>query len=157
MIEVEVPNFGEIRLSSLVMDYNGTLAVDGHLLPGVAERLTALSRSLSLYVVTADTFGTAKAQLQGLPVSVEVLRGGESQAAEKALFVRKLGEEQTAAVGNGRNDSLMLAAARVGVAVVLREGAATAAIAAADVFTSDITDALDLFLNPLRLKATLRG
>ncbi|NOZ13291.1 MAG: HAD hydrolase family protein [Acidobacteria bacterium] len=157
MIEIEVPDFGNVHLESLVMDFNGTLAVDGQLLEGVPERLRAVSEFLSLYVITADTFGTVKAQLGDLPVSVQILRAGENQAAEKAAFVRHLGKSETAAIGNGRNDRLMLAEAGVGVAVILREGAAPETVAAADIVSCDICGALELFLNPMRLKATLRS
>lgn len=34
------------RFTYLVLDFTGTLALDGVLLPGVAERLTALAKSL---------------------------------------------------------------------------------------------------------------
>ncbi len=157
MIETEIPYFGKIQLKSLVMDYNGTLAVDGKLLPGVAERLRILASRLSLFVVTADTFGTATAELQALPVEVVVLQSADGQAKAKEAFVADLGATHTAAVGNGRNDCFMLAKARVGVAVVVDEGAAVSTLTAADIVTRHIEDALDLFIHPLRLKATLRG
>ena len=157
MIEIEIPEFGKVELKFLVMDYNGTLALDGQLLPGVAGRLQALSSRLSLFVVTADTFGTAKEQLHGLPVEVVVLSGPDGQAKAKEKFVCELGAAQVAAIGNGRNDRLMLNAARVGIALVLQEGASTESVAAADMVATDINNAMDLFLYPLRLKATLRG
>lgn len=157
MVQLEIPEFGKIELESLVMDYNGTLAVDGELQPGVANRLRILSTKLSLYVLTADTFGTVKSRLKSLPVEIVVLKGSDNQAKAKEAFVAKLGASQTAAIGNGRNDRLMVARARVGVAVMLSEGASTATVTAADVVVAKIEDALDLFLNPLRLKATLRG
>jgi soluble P-type ATPase len=50
----------------------------------------------------------------------------------------------------------MLKAARVGVAVCLREGCAADAAKAAEVLVISAADALDLLLNPMRLKATLR-
>jgi len=157
VIKIEIPDFGKIEFKSLVMDYNGTLARDGQLLSGVAERLRALSQLLSLFVVTADTFGTVKSQLQLLPVEVVVLQGSDSQAEAKERFILELGAKQTAAIGNGRNDRLMLAKACVGITVVLEEGASTTTLAAADIVVGGIGDALDLFLHPLRLKATLRG
>ncbi|KAA3658736.1 MAG: ATPase P, partial [Chloroflexi bacterium] len=36
MIEVNIPDFGQLALDYLVLDFNGTLAVDGRLLPTVA-------------------------------------------------------------------------------------------------------------------------
>ena len=68
MIEVAIPGDGMLRLSFLVLDYNGTLACNGILLDGVAERLIALSKNLSIHVVTADTFGTVEATLKSLPL-----------------------------------------------------------------------------------------
>jgi soluble P-type ATPase len=50
----------------------------------------------------------------------------------------------------------MLKAAAIGIAVLGHEGAASEAIAAADVVVFDIVDAIDMLLNPKRLIATLR-
>jgi len=50
----------------------------------------------------------------------------------------------------------MLKTARIGVAVCLNEGCAVDAIQSADILVTSATDALDLLLNPKRLKATLR-
>ena len=47
MIDIDIPGFGEIHLSDLVCDYNGTLALDGALLPGVAEALSRLASSFA--------------------------------------------------------------------------------------------------------------
>jgi P-type E1-E2 ATPase len=156
MISQTIPGFGTLRLQHLVLDYNGTLALDGRLLAGVRPRLRALACLLSLHVVTADTFGTARRALQGLPCKVVVL-SAERQDTAKARYVRALGGRRTACIGNGRNDRLMLRAARLGIAVVGGEAGAAAALAAADVVAPSITAALDLLLKPLRLTATLRA
>jgi len=58
MISLEIPGFGPLELRHLVCDYNGTLALDGQLLSGVAERVSALAAQLDVHVITADTFGT---------------------------------------------------------------------------------------------------
>lgn len=155
MIAIEVPGFGALRLEHLVLDFNGTLAVDGELLPGVAERLTALAARLSVHVMTADTHGTAARVLARLPCSLAVAPPSR-QAEAKRRFVESLGAERVGAIGNGRNDRLMLAAARLGIAVLQREGAAAEALAAADIVVPAIEDALDLLVHPLRLVATLR-
>jgi len=60
------------------------------------------------------------------------------------------------ALGNGNNDRRMLAAAKVGVAVLEGEGCAGEAIRSADVVVRSACSGLDLLLVPLRLKATLR-
>ncbi|HXZ53750.1 MAG TPA: hypothetical protein VEH51_17305 [Burkholderiales bacterium] len=155
-MKIEIPGFGVLRVDHLVLHYNGTLAVDGRLLPGVRTRLRALARSLELHVVTADTFGSVRRAMSKVPCRVAVL-GQSRQDAAKARYVRALGARRTACIGNGRNDAAMLRAARLGIALVQREGAAAAALRAADVAAPSIADALDLFLHPLRLKATLRS
>jgi P-type E1-E2 ATPase len=154
MLIVDVPGRGQIQFSHLVLDLNGTLAVDGRVPDAVARRLRALSERLHVQVVTADTFGTA-ARLEGLGTQVHVLPPGDHVEA-KAVFVRTLGAATTAAIGNGSNDALMLREAGLGIAVVGREGAAGAAVRAADIVVTRIEDALDLLLTPTRLIATLR-
>ena len=156
MIEVAVPEHAKLNLENLVLDYNGTLACDGALLAGVRERLEQLSDRIAIHVVTADTFGTTRIELEGLPCHLTVLSPG-GQAEAKAAHVRGLGADRTACIGNGRNDRLMLATAALGIAVLQEEGAAKDSLMAAHVICRDIREALDLLLVPLRLTATLRG
>lgn len=156
MVSVAIPGFGTLRLTHLVLDYNGTLALDGRLLRGMRARLKQLAPSIGIHVVTADTFGKARSQLRGVDCRLEVLRGaGEDRA--KAAYVRSLGPSRVACIGNGRNDRLMLRLAAVGIAVLQAEGASAETLAAADLVVPCATDALDLFLHPRRLMATLRS
>ncbi len=155
MLNIPIPGRRPLELSDLVLDYNGTLALDGSLLPGVAERLGTLAKSLGVHVLTADTHGTVAGMLAGLPVRLTVIAPG-GQALAKRDFVEGLGAAGVAAMGNGANDRLMLACAALGVLVIGPEGATGAAVAAADVVVTGILAGLDLLLNPLRLAATLR-
>jgi P-type E1-E2 ATPase len=155
MLSLQIPGFGALTLAHLVLDYNGTLAVDGVLLPGVKDALNALSASLEVHVVTADTFGRAAAGLEGINCRLDVLPEGRQDQA-KAGFVSRLGAPLTVCIGNGRNDALMLADAALGIAVILAEGASPASLTAADIVCTDILAALDLLRHPLRLTATLR-
>lgn len=156
MIEVEIPGWGEIALKYLVLDYNGTLAVDGRIIDGVKERLTALAQELEIHVLTADTFGKARAGLKGVPCQLSILPPG-GQDSGKRDFVRNLGSAHTVSVGNGRNDGLMLKESALGIAVILGEGAAMETVACGDVIFSDILAALEILDHPLRLTATLRS
>lgn len=156
MIEISIPGYGRLHFKYLVLDYNGTLAVDGECAPGVKCALRALARDLEIHVLTADTFGKVKTQLEGVPCSLSVLPL-EQQDAGKRDYVKKLGPRHTVCMGNGRNDRLMLKEAALGVAVVLREGAAVETILSADVVCTDILSALELLTNHLRLTATLRA
>ena len=151
-ITLELPGGTPRTFTDLVLDYTGTLSLDGKLLPGIAERLERLARAVRITVLTADTFGKAKSQLAGLPVEVRIVQTGR----DKAEFVKKLGAERVIAIGNGRNDVTIMTLAGLGIAVIGSEGAAGELLHVADVVTRDIHDALDLITNPLRLKATLR-
>ena len=63
MIEVDIPGYGALSLRHLVCDFNGTLALDGKLIDGVAYRISELSRLIHVHILTADTYGTAKEAL----------------------------------------------------------------------------------------------
>jgi soluble P-type ATPase len=136
----------------LVLDFTGTLSLDGTLLPGVEERLEALARSLEITILTADTFGTAREATQGLPVAFQIIRDG----GEKARLVQTMGPQEVIAIGNGRNDVPMARLAGLSVAVMGPEGVASELVEASTITVRHILDALDLLLNPTRLKATLR-
>ena len=156
MIEIDIPGYRPLRLTDLVCDYNGTLAVDGGLLGGVSAALTRIATELRVHVITADTFGTVSRELAGLAVNVVPIPA-DYQAEAKLAFVTGLGPDGVVAIGNGRNDRMMLAAVAVGIAVVQAEGAAGQAILCADVVAPGILDALGLLRNPQRLVATLRS
>ena len=156
VLSIPIPGFGSLTLDHLVLDYNGTLAVDGVLVPGVKEALNTLSETIAVHVVTADTFGLAAEGLQGVNCKLTVLEKG-SQDQAKADFVNRLGPDRTVSIGNGRNDALMLSASGLGIVVILAEGACSVSLNAADVVCTDIIHALDLLMHPLRLTATLRS
>ncbi|RUA03326.1 MAG: ATPase P [Deltaproteobacteria bacterium] len=156
MIKIEIPGFGKLVLAHVVFDYNGTLAVDGEVIAGVKTALRSLADRLTIHILTADTFGKVKSRLSDLPCEISILPPGE-QDVGKRDFIQSLGAEKTVAMGNGRNDRLMLQAAALGIAVILGEGASAQTLSMADVVCTDILDALALLENPLRLVATLRS
>lgn len=155
MLQIELPGSTELCLKDLVLDFNGTLACDGELITGVRERLLLLSKQLQIHVITADTFGSVGREMTAVPCETAIIPG-EAQKEAKLLYIEELGAQTVVAVGNGRNDQLMLKAARLGMVTVQAEGAAIDAMLAADLVVSDILAALDLLLKPQRLVATLR-
>ena len=156
MLETSIPGYRTLLISYLVLDYNGTIACDGHLLPGVRERLEALSKTVSIHILTADTFGSVEKEMTGIPCEVVVI-GKANQTQAKAEYVHQLDAQKTVSVGNGRNDAGMLKEAALGIAVIQEEGATVETLLAADIVTHSILDALDLLLHPVRLTATLRS
>ena len=155
-IDIDIPDFRHLQLEHLVLDFNGTLAQDGLLLPGVASRLRQLAELVQIHVVTADTCGNAEHELRGLPVTLTLLPP-ESQIKAKRFYALRLGSDKVAAIGNGRNDLQLLATASLGILVLQREGAFGGCFASSAVVTTSVLDALDLLINPRRLVATLRG
>jgi P-type E1-E2 ATPase len=153
MIEVEVAG-AAYHVEHVVLDFNGTIAYEGQVDPGVLERMNELSTSVTLHVVTADTFGSARAQLAGTACQVQVLRS-EDHTAEKAAHVAAL-SGRSVAIGNGANDAGMLDAADVAMAVIGPEGCAGLLLARADIVLPNITAAFAILLQPTMLRATLR-
>ncbi len=155
MIENEVPGMGKYQLEHLVLDVNGTIACDGHLIPGVEEKLSALSGKIHVHLVTADTYGMQAGIDETLGLKSECI-GPACQAKQKLEYVRRLGSRSVAAIGNGANDGLMLKEAALGILVIGREGASVEAMQCAGIVVADINHALELLLHPKRVAATLR-
>lgn len=155
MLKITIPGDRDFNFAHLVLDFNGTLACNGHLLPGVPERLEHLAGKLTLHILTADTHGSVARETASCSVSLATLPEAAQDRAKEA-YILQLGAEQVVAVGNGRNDRLMLARAALGIAVIQSEGAATDTLMAADLVVPNILAALDLLIRPQRLSATLR-
>jgi P-type E1-E2 ATPase len=152
VIVCEVPGRDPLRLEIVLLDQNGTLTDRGEPIAGVAELLRALAERVEVRILSADTFGTLREVARSLGARAQEVQTGE----EKAAVVAGLGAERCVAIGNGANDAAMLAAAALGIAVLGPEGAAGAAVRAADVVCSSIADALALLLDERALAATLR-
>lgn len=114
MITVDIPGSEKLELEDLVLDYNGTIAADGELIGGIKKRLVRLAKELTIYVVTADTHGSAEKKLMQLPCTLEVLPPGV-QDEQKRKVIRRLGTKTTVSIGNGRNDALMLKESILGI------------------------------------------
>jgi P-type E1-E2 ATPase len=155
MIRFNIPGVGDYNLEHLVMDVNGTLAVDGQLIDGVAVKIAALRSVLTIHLLTADTHGrqTVIDQQLGL-TAVRITPGGE--ALQKADYVRRLGSEKVTAIGQGANDAEMLMSARLGICVMSVEGVAKETLLASDLVAPTILSALELHEKPMRIVASLR-
>ncbi|MGH2493640.1 MAG: HAD family hydrolase [Ktedonobacteraceae bacterium] len=153
MIRIDIPGRGIVELTHAVFDVNGTIAVDGILIAGVAERLQSLREHLSIHILTAGTHGNLAEIEQSLGIPLQIISTGE----DKARFVQQLGPEHVIAFGNGSNDTAMLRLSAIGIAVFATEGVSLRALQAADALVHGPLDAIDLVLNPKRLIATLRA
>jgi len=154
-VEINIPNYKKLSISNIVLDYNGTIAKDGILKKSVKKLLPLLSKNYTLHVITADTFGSVKSEVSGFDVRVKVLNS-KNHTQEKADYIKSLGKKSCVAIGNGKNDALMLKNAALGVAIIGDEGCATSTLMQSDLVCKSIGDALELFVNKKRLVATLR-
>lgn len=156
MIEITIPGRTPLQLNHLVLDYNGTLALDGELLKQCIPALKKLQEKLTIHVLTADTYGTVKEKTSLLQCEVQII-GADNQEMEKLHFIKELNSKNVVAMGNGRNDLLMLREAALGIGLIQQEGAYGQTIMNADIICTNIVDALTLLTNESRLIATLRN
>jgi P-type E1-E2 ATPase len=155
VIELSIPGRGSLRLQHLVTDVNGTLAVDGQLIDGVARQIGLLKEQLTIHLLTADTHGRQAALDRQLNLTAVRIQPG-NEAAQKADYVRGLGAETVVALGQGANDAGMLREAALGICILSQEGVAVETLLCADLLMPDIATALELFDHPLRIVASLR-
>jgi soluble P-type ATPase len=155
MIRISIPGWGNIEIEHIILDLNGTIATDGKISSEVKEKIDSLSDKAKIYILTADTHGTVSEETSGM--GVELLKVSEKDSSEVKLRVlESLDPTKTVAIGNGNNDHLILEEAALGIAVIGDEGLSISTMKEADIVVRNIIDALDLFLKPKRLTATLR-
>ena len=155
-MKIVIPEYKTLDIDTLFLDFNGTIAVDGIIPAGVKQRLTALAEVFRIYILTADTKGNAKDQCEGLPVILQTFPTGNAREYKKEL-IKATGSKHCAAMGNGRNDELMLKEAALSIAIMDKEGMYGRLFKEADLCVRSMQDGLDLFLYPNRIIAGLRG
>ena len=154
-MKLEIPGYGTLEIENIVMDFNGTIAVDGKMKESVKRRISLLAGKYKVYIITADTQGTAVKELNGLPISLKIFDNSSAGECKKQI-VEELGGK-CACVGNGKNDLLMFKAAALSIAVLESEGLYAPLLAQATLLTKSSEDALDLLLDEKRLISGLRA
>jgi soluble P-type ATPase len=133
-IEIHIAGWGNMEIENIALDL----------------------KTVKVYVLTADTQGTASEEISDM--EAELLKVSEEDSAEVKLRVLKsFAPEKTVVIGNGNNDHLTLREIALGIAVLGDEGMSVSTMKHADILVKNISDAIDLFLKPKRLIATLRG
>ncbi len=155
MITLDIPGSGLKEIAHFVTDFSGTLAEDGFLIRGIKDKLNELSGMVQVHVLTSDTFGKARGELEGINCTIHVLEG-DDHTGQKERYILSLGADNVAALGNGNNDARMLKAVAIGIAICMKEGCSVEALTAAKILVTSPLDAIDLLLNSKRLIATLR-
>jgi len=155
-LKITIPSRIDIHITNIILDFNGTLAIDGKIIAGVTENINVLSKNVDFYVVTADTNGTVEKELAG--TTCQIINLSTSMKYQSKLDVLiALGKDKTLCIGNGYNDREVLKQAALGIAILQEEGLATEALLAADMLCHSILDAFSCLNIAHRLIATLRG
>jgi len=88
-IRIDIPGWGNIDIKNIVIDLNGTIATDGRIAPEVKEKINSLSELAKVYILTADTQGTANEEILGM--NVELIKIPEENSKKgKFEFLRTL-------------------------------------------------------------------
>ena len=153
---IEIPGYKILNVDTLLLDYNGTIAIDGMISNSVKERISKLASDFKIFVLTADTHGTARKQCEGLPLEVCTFPVGNAADYKEEILNQYWGEH-CVCIGNGRNDIKMFQGAALAIAIMGIEGMCSALLKESDICVTSIEDGLDLLLNPKRIIADLRG
>jgi len=155
VISIEVPGRCLYSIENIVFDYNGTIAVNGIIPSSIKKKIATLCEKANVYVLTADTYGSAAKECESL--NVKLMTFPRDDAGDyKAEIVSNLGGNNTICFGNGYNDIRMFELAKISVAVLEEEGMCSNLISVSDILVKSIEDGIDLLLKPKRLIATLR-
>jgi len=154
MITIQRPGQENLKIESIIIDFEGTLASDRRVHPKAKDKINLLSKRTKIYILTKEEKERVEEVLK--KVKTEIVYLTERESSQKKLdLLRQLGATGTVAVGNGLDDGPMLEEAGLGVCVIGKEGASADAVKKADVIFTDILDVLDFLLKPFRQKATL--
>jgi P-type E1-E2 ATPase len=143
-----------LRISTLILDLNGTLAIDGVIISGVKERILKIQElGIKVILLSGDTMGTA----QNIANELQVQLIHTKNAEDKMNIALQFEKNNLAAIGNGKIDLKLFQNVGLSILTLQSEGVYTPTLLASTIIVPSIIDALDLFLKPLRLKATLRS
>jgi len=154
MMIIGRPGRAPLEIESVLIDFEGTLAMDRRVPPKAKDKINLLSKRLKIFILTQAPREVVEKALRRTEAEVIYLKEGDA-SREKLDLLRHLGTDRTVAIGNGFDDASLIEEAALGICVIGKEGTATEAIEKADVVVLNVLDGLDFILKPLRQKATL--
>jgi P-type E1-E2 ATPase len=154
MITIQRPGQEPLEIDFILIDFEGTLALDRRVHPKTKDKINLLSKRTKIYILTTGEKENVDETLNKVKAEIIYLTEGKS-SQQKLDLVRQVGEERTVVIGNGIDDALMIEEAGFGICVLSKEGISLETMKKADVLFTNILEALDFLLKPLRQKATL--
>ncbi len=154
MILIERPGLNPLEIEFILIDFEGTLAIDRRVHPKAKDKINLLSKRAKIYILTKEKKELIEERLRKVKAEIVYLdEGGSSQ--RKLDLLHQLEPTRCVAMGNGVDDAAMIKEAGIGISIIGKEGSAGEAVRNSDLVFIDILDALDFLLKPLRQKATL--
>ena len=153
----DIPNYGKIQIKNVLLDVNGTIQFNGKIQKKLIREIKKLKSFYSVFLISADTRGNLNeiALKSGIaPIKISQADLAEAEAKNNELM--KLGQEETVAIGNGNNDSIMLKNAIIGIAILGQEGLAFETLQNSDLVFSNCIDAIQFLMDEKKIIATLR-
>jgi len=154
MIHIQRPGQEPLEIDFILIDFEETVASDRRVHPKAKDKVNLLAKRAKIYILTKEEKERVEEVLKKVKAEIVYLTEGES-SQKKLGLLRELGATRTVVVGNGADDGPMMEEALLGLCVIGKGGASSEAVKNADIVFTDILDALDFLLKPLRQKATL--
>jgi soluble P-type ATPase len=154
MISIQRPGMENLDIHFVLIDFEGTLAMDGRVHPKAKDKVNLLSKRATIIILTKSNREKVEEALRKMKVEILYVTEGDS-SQQKLNALQRLGPHQTAVIGNGLDDVRIMEQAGLGMCVIGKEGASAEAMAKADLVVTHVLDALDFLLKPLRQRATL--
>lgn len=154
MILLQRPGQPNIEIECLLIDYEGSLAIDGRVHPKAKDKINLLSKRVKIYILVKGEKEKVEERLKNVKAEVLFLQEGQATLAKLELL-KRVGSERTVAIGNGMDDVPLFEKAGFSIGVIGKEGASGEALKKADLVVTDVLNGLDFLLRPLRQKATL--
>ena len=154
MISIQRPGMENLDIHFVLIDFEGTLAMDGRVHPKAKDKVNLLSKRATVYILTKGNREKVDETLRKMKAEILYVTEGDS-SQQKLSLLQRLGPHQTAVIGNGFDDVQIMEQAGLGMCVIGKEGSSPEAVAKADLVVTSVLDALDFLLKPLRQGATL--
>jgi soluble P-type ATPase len=151
---LDIPGHKTIEINTLILDLNGTLSVAGKVDSYSKAKLRAISEmGIETILFTGDTRGDAEQLCSDLGISWRKA----SSAEEKASLAQAYNPTKCATIGNGRIDLELFKVCALRICTIQAEGVHIDTLLNSDIIVTSFLDALDLFIDPNRIVATLRS
>jgi soluble P-type ATPase len=154
MITIQRPGRNPLEIEFILLNFEGTLATDRRVHPKAKDKLNLLAKRSRVYILAKGEQEATGEILKKVKAEVIYLTEGEASQGKLDLL-RQVGAARTVAIGNGVDDAAMIEEAGLGICIIGQEGTSAEVVRKADVVFTDILDAFDFLLKPMRHKAAL--